>query len=150
VKHNIVRFWSCLLFIPLAIATAGCATRSAPDLHGRWHAVNRYAAQTQEIPLHKAYLFQPSPIDGTLKAMLVRWARDAKLTLSYEHPSDFTLYTPVARIRTDDLQQAVSMLTAAYAGQRVQVTAEQGRIVVRPVNAVPTMPDTASIAAPGG
>ncbi len=70
-------------------------------------------------------------MDGTLKNMLARWAKDSKMTLSYLHPSDFSLYQPVAQIHTNDLQQAISQLTAAYAGQRVSVTASNNQIVVR-------------------
>lgn len=93
--------------------------------------MNRYAATAEEIPLYQSYVFHASPMDGTLKTMLTRWANDSKMTLSYLHPSDFTLYGPVAQIQTNDLQQAVSQLTAAYAGQRVSVTASNNQIVVR-------------------
>ena len=70
-------------------------------------------------------------MDGTLKAMLERWARDTTMTVSYEHPSDFTLYSAVARIRTGDLHQAVLQVSAGYATQGVVVTTEGNRIVVR-------------------
>lgn len=110
---------------------AGCATRPAPDFRGRWKPVNHYAETPQAIPLRRSYVYHASPMDGTLKTMLTRWARDAGMTLSYLHPSDFTLYGPVARIRTPDLEQAVSLLNGAYAGQQVLVAVEGGRIVVR-------------------
>ncbi len=126
-KYSLVGTVLCLL-IPLL---AGCATRPAPDINGRWKPVNRYAAAAEEIPLYQSYVFHASPMDGTLKTMLTRWARDSKMTLSYLHPSDFTLYAPVAQIRTNDLQRAVSELSAAYAGQQVSVTAAGNQIVVR-------------------
>ena len=119
------------VLIPLAFALASCATRPAPDFGGRWKPANRYAATEEEIPLYQSYVFAASPMDGTLKNMLARWAKDSKMTLSYLHPSDFSLYQPVAKIHTNDLQQAVSQLTAAYAGQRVSVTAGNNQIVVR-------------------
>ena len=93
--------------------------------------MNRYAASAEEIPLYRSYVFHASPMDGTLKTMLTRWANDSKMTLSYLHPSDFTLYGPVAQIQTNDLQQAVSQLSAAYAAQQVSVTASNNQIVVR-------------------
>lgn len=110
---------------------AGCATNKAPDFGGKWKAVNRYASSTVEIPLYQSYVFAATPMDGTLKSMLGRWARDSKITLSYLHPSDFTLYAPVAQIHTDDLQQAVSQLTAAYAAHDVSIVASNNQIVVR-------------------
>jgi hypothetical protein len=119
----------------LVVALSGCATRPAPDFGGRWKAVNRYAASAEEIPLYQSYVFHASPMDGTLKTMLTRWANDSKMTLSYLHPSDFTLYGPVAQIQTNDLQQAVSQLSAAYAAQQVSVTASNNQIVVRVVEA---------------
>ena len=117
---------------------AGCATSPAPDFKGRWKPVNRYAADTEEIPLHEAYVFHPAPMDGTLKSMLSRWARDSKMSLSYLHSSDFTLHAPVARIRTGNLQDAVAQLNAAYAGRGVDVSASQSQIVVRPLEQSPT------------
>ncbi|WP_343037726.1 TcpQ domain-containing protein [Pseudoxanthomonas gei] len=126
-KYSPAALFFCLL-IPLLSA---CATRPAPDIKGRWKPVNRYAATAEEIPLYQSYVFHASPMDGTLKTMLTRWARDSKMTLSYLHPSDFTLYGPVAQIQTNDLQRAVSELSMAYAGQHVSVTAAGNQIVVR-------------------
>lgn len=124
-----------------------CATHPAPDLAGRWKPVNRYAAAPQEIPLYQSYVFFVSPLDGTLKNTLERWAKDSKMTLSYLHPSDFTLHAQVADIRTSNMQDALSQLSAAYASQHVVVVAEQNQIVVRladmsanEVGAAPTSP----------
>ena len=113
----------------LAAITA-CAT-DAPEYGGRWKPVNRYAETPQEIPLYQAYAFYPSPMDGTLKSMLERWARDSKMVLSYQHPSDFTLHAAIADLRTNDLQEAVSQLTTAFAPQGVFVTVEGNQIIVR-------------------
>ena len=130
VKTTVIdaRLWVAIL--SMAAMTA-CATRPAPDFGGRWKPVNRYAQEPQEIPLHQAYAFYPSPMDGTLKSMLERWARDSKMTLSYAHASDFTLHAGVADIRTSDLQQAAAQLSSAYAVQGVSVVVEGNQIVVR-------------------
>jgi hypothetical protein len=117
--------------IALAIMQAGCATRPAPDFKGRWKSVNRYAETTEAIPLHQAYVFQPAPMDGTLKNMLTRWAKDSKMSLSYLHSSDFTLHAPVEQVNTYSLEQAASLLTSIYAAQRVSVTVEGKQIIVR-------------------
>jgi hypothetical protein len=127
----------------MVVALSGCATRPAPDFGGRWKAVNRYAASAEAIPLYRSYVFHSSPMDGTLKNMLTRWAADSKMSLSYLHPSDFTLYGPVAQIQTNDLQTAVSQLTAAYAGQQVSVTASDNQIVVRVAQAAEGAPAAA-------
>ena len=119
-----------ILVISLTAVT-GCATRAAPDIKGRWQAVNRYSATAQEIPLHQPHVFYPAPLDGTLKSMLTRWARDSKMTMSYLHHSDFTLHAPVAEVRTANLQEAVSLLNTAYADQRVLITVSQNQIIVR-------------------
>jgi len=144
VKYQISASSYPWILISLMFSLAGCATRPAPDFHGRWKPANRYAATVEEIPLYQSYVFAASPMDGTLKNMLARWAKDSKMTLSYLHPSDFSLYQPVAQIHTNDLQQAVSRLTAAYAGQRVSVTASNNQIVVRAAQIVEvgTTPDT--------
>ena len=71
------------------------------------------------------------------------------MTLSYLHPSDFSLYQPVAKIHTNDLQQAVSQLSAAYTEQGVLVTASNNQIVVRAAQAAGIGPasDTSAAAA---
>ncbi|MEJ7745459.1 MAG: hypothetical protein WKF61_01645 [Luteimonas sp.] len=125
------------MLVASVVLMTGCATSPAPDFKGGWQAVNRYAADTQEIPLHEPYQFHPVPMDGTLKTMLTRWARDSRMSVSYLHPSDFTLHAPIARIRTGDLQDAVTQLNAAYAGLGVVVTAQQNQIVVRPLAHMP-------------
>lgn len=120
-------FWA--LMLPAALAA--CGTTPAPDYGGRWRAVNRFSETTEAIPLHQSYVFQASPMDGTLKKMLERWAKDSNMTLSYLHPSDFTLHAPVASIRTGSVQDAVSQLSAVYADQQLSVAAEGTQIVVR-------------------
>ncbi|QNP40881.1 hypothetical protein [Lysobacter solisilvae (ex Woo and Kim 2020)] len=126
---------------------AACATRPAPEFGGRWKPVNHYAEEPQEIPLQQAYAFYPSPMDGTLKSMLTRWARDSKMALSYLHPSDFTLHAGVADIRTSDLQQAAAQLSTAYAAQGVAVAVEGNQIVVRNAATATAAPSTDGIPA---
>lgn len=141
-----IRGGALALLMLLTMAMTGCATR-APEYSGRWKAVNRYAETPQEIPLHQAYAFYPSPMDGTLKTMLERWARDSKMTLSYLHSSDFTLHSAVADINTNDLQEAVTQLSAAYAAQGVSVTTEGNQIIVRGSASATAAAPTANAAA---
>jgi hypothetical protein len=70
-------------------------------------------------------------MDRTLKGMLERWARHMRMTLAYEHGSDYTLHAPVADIRTDDIHDAAERLSAIYAPQQVAIVVEGDRIVVR-------------------
>lgn len=118
---------------------AGCATRPAPGISGRWTPVNRFASSPRAIPLHPAYVFHASPMDGTLKTMLGRWAQDSKMVLDYGHPSDFTLYQPVADIHTGDLRQAIAALNALYAASGVAISLRDNAIVIRPLSATPAM-----------
>ncbi len=120
-----------LVSLPLALALSACATPEAADLRGKWRPVSQFAEAPQAIPLHQSYLYQASPVDNTLKALLSRWARDSKVGLSYLHPNDYTLHAPVAQIRTYSLKQAVDALSAAYASQGVSVTLDGSQIVVR-------------------
>ena len=118
----------CVLFSCLL---GGCATPPAPGISGRWRPVNRFDPVPEEIPLTPAYVFYAAPMDRTLRTMLERWALDSKMALHYEHPSDFTLYEPVSRIRSGDLHQAVAALTSLYAAQHVIVSVDDDAIVVR-------------------
>lgn len=129
-----------LFLAPVLLALAGCATQPAPEYGGRWKPVNRFAEAPQEIPLHPAYEFYASPLDGTLKTMLERWARDSKMTLAYEASMDYTLYAPVADVRTRDLHDAASRLSTVYAAQGLAVTVEGNRILVRPAASTAAAP----------
>jgi hypothetical protein len=70
-------------------------------------------------------------MDGTLKKMLERWAKDSNMQVDYRHPMDYTLYTAVASVRTPSLQEAVSQLNAAYSAQQVSIGVSGDQIVVR-------------------
>ena len=70
-------------------------------------------------------------MDGTLKNMLTRWAKDSKMTLSYLHTSDCTLYRQVAEIRTANLQEAVVLLNSAYTAEGISIESDDRQIVVR-------------------
>ena len=119
------------------LVLASCATRPAPGISGRWKPVNHFADAPDEIPLRRGYVFSASPLDGTLRALLARWAADSTMSLDYRHPSDFSLYQPVATIRTGDLQQAVAALTALYRPQHVLVTVGGNAIIVRRTDTAP-------------
>lgn len=109
---------------------AGCATPPASEPRGKWRPVNHLPEVTRALPLNHSYVYQVTPIDGTLKGLLTRWAKDGELTLSYLHPNDYTLFAPVAEIRTYSLTEAAAALSSAYASHGVVVTVERSRIVV--------------------
>lgn len=114
----------------VALSLAGCATPAAKDFGGSWKPVNHFQNQTTEIPLEQAYSFYGSPMDGTLKTMLSRWAKDTKMTLSYQLTSDFTLYQPVSKIQTSDVRSAAAELSKIYAAEGVLVTINDKQILV--------------------
>ncbi len=118
--------------IPLALtfALAGCGTPPAKDFGGSWKPVNRFQDQTTEIPLAQAYTFYASPMDGTLKTMLTRWSKDTGMTLSYQLMSDYTLYKPVAQIRTRDVRSAAAELNSIYGEEGIFVTINDKQILV--------------------
>lgn len=124
-----------VVIILAVLSLAACATRPAPDFGGRWKPVNRFAATTTEIPLHGTYVFQASPMDGTLKAMLERWATDSGMALDYQLGSDFTLHQAVASIATPDAQLAVEGISSAFATQGIRVSIDGNRIVAQAVGA---------------
>lgn len=119
-----------------SMALAACGTPPAADYGGNWTPVNRFQDTPAEISLLPAYAFFAAPIDETLKTMLERWARDAGLKLAYRTGSDFRLHTPVARIRTNDLQAATSELSVIYAAQGISVTADGKQILVQSLAAI--------------
>lgn len=114
------------------ILLSACATKAAPDFGGRWKPVNRFAKTTMEIPLYKSYVYQATPMDGTLKAMLERWAKDSSMELDYKILSDYTLYGAVSEIASTNVSEAASSLSTVYAAQGVSVSVAGNKIVVQP------------------
>ena len=113
---------SFFLWLLMAVlASSGCAPR--------WKPVNRFTDEPREIPLKQAYVFQATPLDRTLKAMLARWAADTGMALAYRHPSDFTLHKRAAQIRATRLVDALLELEAAY-GQRLALAVDGNAISV--------------------
>lgn len=146
-RNVVIRGVMLSLMVMMPLAVAGCAAPRAADVGGRWRPVNRFAEAPQAIPLQQGYVYQASPVDGTLKNMLGRWAKDARLSLAYLHPNDYTLHAPVAQISTGSLEDAAAQLSAAYASQGVQVVVERPRIIVSQASHADT--DSAPAAAMG-
>lgn len=123
---------ACMALMATAIAMActACASRDARDFGGRWMPANRYADVPEAIPLHAARVFQATPMDGTLRNLLARWARDSGSALDYRHPSDFTLHQPVRDVRSHSLPDALAQLSAAFGGQGLAMHMEGNRLVV--------------------
>ncbi|RYF56690.1 MAG: hypothetical protein EOO27_17655 [Comamonadaceae bacterium] len=123
-----------MLFV---LTTLGGCAPTPKDYGGSWAPVNRFQSTPTEIPLSPVYTFYASPMDATLQSMLKRWAADNRLQLNYRPGSDFTLYQPVAKVRTSDLQTAVNELSAIYAAQGVAVSSDGKQILVQSTNAAP-------------
>jgi len=121
-----------LVLVAAALVSA-CATKPAPDFGGRWKSVNHFDEAPTEIPLYTSYTYQATPMDGTLKTMLERWAKDSNMQLSYNLPSDYTLIGPVSAISTTSVQQAATELSAVYAAQGVSVSVAASKLLVQPV-----------------
>jgi hypothetical protein len=120
----------------LALALTGCGTTPSKDFGGPWKPVNQFQLAPTAIPLNQTYIYFASPMDGTLKTMLARWASDSGLTLSYQLSSDFTLFTPVSRVHTSDIRAAAAQLSSIYAQQGLSVTVTDRQILVGPTSAI--------------
>lgn len=116
------------------VVLGACATKPAADFRGRWKPVNRFADAPMELPLYSSYVYQPTPMDGTLKTMLERWARDSNMTLAYNVASDYTLYSAVTKIGTTSIKQAVDELSTVYAAQGIRITVAGNQIVAQPAS----------------
>ncbi len=131
-QRNIIK--TSLMLGALGILLAACGTTPAPDYRGKWRPINNYSETPIEIPLSSTYIFQASPMDGTLKTMLTRWAKDSGMELDYRFGSDFTLYGPVSQIDTTNIKDAASQLTSAYSARGIAVTVIGNKITVLPAS----------------
>ena len=81
--------------------------------------MNQLSDQITEIPLIKPHFYQVNQLDTTVKGLLERWGEEAKVSVIYDHSSDFTLYKKVKNIRNVDLQAALSELTELYSDKNM-------------------------------
>ena len=125
--RSTARLLACLCVLMLA----ACASSRAPDIAGRWKPVNRLATSTTSIPLYQDYVYQVAPMDGTLKVLLERWARDTGLALEYRVDHDYTLVATLASINTTDRAAALAELGQAYREQGLQLTSDGQHLRVR-------------------
>lgn len=114
----------------VVLVLSGCGTPSAKNFGGPWRAVNRYQSSPTAIPLSQPYVFFATPMDGTLKNMLARWAKDTRMSLSYQLSCDYTLYTPVSGIHTSRLRVAAAQLNTIYAPEDLHISIGDRQIVV--------------------
>lgn len=126
-KPPVVPFLICLG----VLLSAACSSRSAPEISGRWKPVNRLATTTTSIPLYQDYVYQVSPMDGTLKVLLERWARDTGLTLDYRADRDYTLIAALSAINTTDRVAALAELGHAYRAQGLELITSGQRLLVQ-------------------
>lgn len=124
-----------LLSLLSVVLLAGCGTTPAREYGGRWKPVNRFAEQPQEIPLYTAYVFQPSPLDRTLRSMLLRWTADTGIRLEYRLQSDYTLHRQAAEVQAADLGLAAEALSQAYRQQGVRIRLQGGVLIAEAVQA---------------
>lgn len=135
-----------LLFFE-TVALAGCAAPPAKEFGGRWRPVNQFQSAPERIRLQQPYVFYASPLDGTLKNMLTRWAGDAGMHLVYKLAYDYTLYTPVSGVRSLSVSDAVAQLNSIYSGEHVAITTVDHEIIVEPASAVPSAASSIASAA---
>jgi hypothetical protein len=118
--------------LPLAaVLLAGCGAPPPADFGSNWTALNQFRDTPQEVPLVPAYVYYASPMDGTLRGMLRRWADDNAMPLVWQLNSDYTLHKAVARLRATSLQAAANELNQIYTSQGVSITVDTERILVR-------------------
>lgn len=111
----------------------GCnSTPPAPNFAGTWQPLNKYSNEIFEIPLIQQHYFEPMTIDGTLKNMLSRWARESETHINYQYPSDFTLPYAVSRIKQPNLESAIAEVNEIYAPQHISISLYNGQITVEP------------------
>lgn len=129
------RFAGMAMAMATLVACAGCAGREARDFGGQWTQVNQYAVTAEAIPLVGVYTYQPSPMDGTLRNLLERWARDSGKDLDYRHPFDFTLHEPVREVRSSQLPDALAQLERVFDGHGLVLRLDGNRVLVAARNA---------------
>ncbi|MDV3468438.1 hypothetical protein RZA67_06775 [Stenotrophomonas sp. C3(2023)] len=120
--------------LAMLACAAGCSTvtlGTAGHAGGRWRPVNRYPNATHAIALQTPQTYTVTPLDGTLRVLLQRWADDAGLELVYLPPVDYALHRAASLIGGVGLNDALEQLERAYLGQKLAFAVEGQRLIIR-------------------
>lgn len=114
---NITR--ALLSIVSVTVLTSGCVSHSAPDFPKSWKPMNQLSDQIVEIPLIKLHSYEVTQLDSTVKGLLERWGEEARMSVIYDHPIDFTLYKKVKSIHATELRVALNELTQLYSDKNM-------------------------------
>jgi len=123
-----------LALLAMLAGAAGCSTSTlgtAGHAGGRWQPVNRYPSVTHAIALQTPQTYAVTPLDGTLRVLLQRWADDAGLELIYLPPMDYALHRAASLIGGVGLNDALKQLEQAYLGQKLTCAVDGQRLIIR-------------------
>lgn len=111
----------------------GCALLGRSPFGGAWAPLNRYPPEAARLPLDARYVYFTTPVDGSLRALLARWAGDTGRSLRYTAGFDLTLHRAAATLRETDIQAAITRLNSLYAGRGIAIAAGEEVITVSAV-----------------
>ena len=129
-----MRSYIHLVYPFLAILTLGaCAAPEVPEVPDDWKPLNTYTQEIRKIPLQKPYAYTVLPIDGSLKCLLERWARDKKMQLHYNVRSDFTLPVSLNDFKKANLEESLAVLDKTYKAKGITIgLVDESKILVQP------------------
>lgn len=137
VLGTMTSFKRCIAPVAVAASLAACGTPPHPSRFGSdWKPVNTYTSGVRAIALSREHVFAASPLDGSLRGLLARWALEAGMSLDYRSPYDYSLSVAAGSVQHATLTEAVRQLNQVYAASGVTLMiAEGGRtLVLAPTN----------------
>src|SRR5690606_17936619 len=111
----------------LALLLTACASTSSGL--SQWQPVHRFPPQTQAISITPIIEYRVTPLDGTLRLLLARWAYLSGKSLDYRLSSDWALHQSISEVHAVSLEQALSSLSAGYAQQKLQIRLDGQKII---------------------
>ena len=91
-----------------------------------WAPVHQYPEAPGAIDLTPVVKYRVTPLDGSLKNLLARWAFLAGKRLQYEPGTDWQVHRDAARVESASLDDALKQLATAYSIQGVELSVREG------------------------
>lgn len=119
----------------LVLLLSACATLSERAVMSDWQPVANLPTEPRVAVATPDTLFLVTPLDGSLRHLLARWAYLEGVQVDYRLPVDWQLHAPAAAVKAPDLPSALSALQKSYASQGISLRLDKGLLIAESAGA---------------
>lgn len=118
----------------LMLLLSACSALSERAVMSDWQPVANLPSEPRVAVATPSTSFLVTPLDGSLRHLLARWAYLEGVQVDYRLSVDWQLHTRAAAVKAADLPSALSALQSAYAEQGISLRLDKGLLIAESVS----------------